>query len=397
MSSLWSTIIEGITQLLVPSASIYQSEPSKFPAFFNPAARFNRDVSIFIYRNSLDTSIKNSTFVDCLSGVGARGMRVAKEIPQIKSIVFNDHNLIALQAAKSSAVMNDVFHKCRFSQSEVCSFLWNSFNFESRANIVDLDPFGSPSPYIDCVMRSIENGGLASFTATDTAVLLGVYPKVCYRKYYGFPLRSKYSLEIGTRLLISNFALVASRFDLFALPVFAHAYRNYIRVYCRIIKSARMANRLYENLGYLEHCFHCGNRCLVKELPSSKVCGLCYNRTRFGGPIWVGKIFDKSLVEKSIQDTQNQIILDNSTDKFQKNISIAHDFFLTAQKELDDIPFHYLNDEFGKLLKKQTLSINSIIDLLEKNGYKSSPTVFSNYGFKTDANLQEIKSILNNA
>ena len=31
-----------------------------------------------------------------------------------------------------------------------------------RFTIVDLDPFGSPASYVDCVMRSVEDGGLIS-------------------------------------------------------------------------------------------------------------------------------------------------------------------------------------------------------------------------------------------
>lgn len=394
MSSSWISIIEGMTQILVPSDSLYQNEPSKFPAFFNPAARFNRDVSIFLYRNSINTSNKHVSFVDSLSGVGARGLRVAKEIPEIESVIFNDYNTIALQASKSGAVMNDVFHKCQFSYQEVCAFLSGSSRFDNRATIIDLDPFGSPSPYIDCVLRSVENGGLVSITATDTAVLLGVYPQVCFRKYYGLPIRSKYSLEIGTRLLISNIALIASRFDLYAFPIFAHSYRNYIRVYCKVVKSARKANQLAQSLGYIQHCFNCGNRNFVEEIPSVTLCNICHGKIRLGGQIWIGEIFDKEIVNKSILDTKKRLAERQTNGSYKKDLDFIQNFFLVAKNELDDIPFHYLNDEFGKLLKKQTLPIRKIIDLLRERGYRSSFTIFSQYGFKTEANIKDIKSVL---
>lgn len=394
MSSPWISIIEGITRILVPSVSIYQSEPSKYPAFFNTAARFNRDVSIFLYRNSFDTSRKDLSFVDSLTGVGARGLRVAKEIPQIQSVILNDYNSIALEAAKAGAVINDVFHKCKFSNREVCSFLSGSYKWNNRASIIDLDPFGSPSPYIDCMLRSVENEGLISITATDTAVLLGVYPQVCFRKYYGVPIRSKYSLEVGTRLLISNIALVASRFDLFAFPVFAHAYRNYIRVYCKIVKSAKMANRLVEYLGYIQHCFNCGNRSFSKEIPTVTICNNCKGKIRLAGQMWIKEIFDKGIVNKSLLDTKNRILEGQIKGSCQKNLELIQNFFLVAKNELDCFPFYYINDEFGKLLRKQTLPIQKIVDLLREQGYRSSLTIFSNYGFKTEASMTDIQSVL---
>ena len=71
--------------------------------------------------------------------------------------------------------------KCHFSVNEVCKFLLggigeittsstcNTQNEKSRTTgqrftIVDLDPFGSPASYVDCVMRSVEDGGLISVT-----------------------------------------------------------------------------------------------------------------------------------------------------------------------------------------------------------------------------------------
>ena len=39
---------EGSTDLFVPEESLRAKEPKTFPAFFNPAARVNRDVSVAI-------------------------------------------------------------------------------------------------------------------------------------------------------------------------------------------------------------------------------------------------------------------------------------------------------------------------------------------------------------
>jgi hypothetical protein len=107
----WSEIKEGEVTLLVPSQAINQKEPPKFPAFFNPAAKYNRDISILIYRNSIDQSRKNISFVDSMCGLGARGVRVAKEIPQIQKVVFNDFNMLSTQTAKVNAIINNIYHK----------------------------------------------------------------------------------------------------------------------------------------------------------------------------------------------------------------------------------------------------------------------------------------------
>lgn len=394
-SKSWTIVKEGDTQILVPSLSLEQKEPSKFPAFFNPAAKFNRDVSIMLYKNFIQNYQKKVSFIDSLSGVGSRGLRVAKEIPKVSKVIFNDLNVAAIQSAKSSAVLNNVFYKCLYSNNEICKFLQNFVDHPERGTIIDLDPFGSPVQYLDCVLRSIENGGLVSITATDTAVLLGVYPKVCHRKYYGIPIRTKYSLEIGTRILLSCIALVASRLDLSIKPVFAHSYRNYIRVYCRVNKSNRLANRVYENIGYIEHCSNCGHRQMTKYCGTDTKCRYCLRRSRLAGPLWVSEIYDKNLIDvviKNIREDQMKII--QYDDIYYASNEIVEKFFTIAKREIDSIPFHFLSDEFGKLLRSSTLAVGKIVQGLQEEGHLSSLTIFSPTGFKTTAHVSEIRNVI---
>jgi tRNA (guanine26-N2/guanine27-N2)-dimethyltransferase len=47
-------ITEGQTKLLVPRNSLEEKVPPHSPAFFNPLARLNRDLSIHIYNTFLD-------------------------------------------------------------------------------------------------------------------------------------------------------------------------------------------------------------------------------------------------------------------------------------------------------------------------------------------------------
>src|SRR5918996_17742 len=148
--------IEGNTRLLVPAASLTKKIPPKTPAFFNPAAKLNRDVSILLYRTFIsECKHHNKSFADAFSGIGARALRVAVEVPEIKNIYLNDVNILAIEAAKIAAELNGVEDKCYYSINEVCKFLiQHSTKNAERFTIIDLDPFGTPAPFIDCVLRS---------------------------------------------------------------------------------------------------------------------------------------------------------------------------------------------------------------------------------------------------
>src|SRR5271165_5577928 len=193
MSSISSRKIrEGSTELLVPD----QIEPSKYPSFFNPRGKLVRDVSIVCYKvwsNAMKEGglhVDDLTFADSLSGTGARGIRVANEVPEVDRVFLNDVSSLSIELARSSAKENGIEQRCIFSQQEACSFLsGRGPNLGERFDIVDVDPFGTPSPFIECALGAVKDGGMLSISATDTAVLCGVYPRVAQRKYLGLPLR----------------------------------------------------------------------------------------------------------------------------------------------------------------------------------------------------------------
>lgn len=383
-----SEIKEGKTSLLVPSSALSQSVPPKNPAFFNPNAKWNRDISMLVYKIYTSSS-KNKTLADSICGVGARGLRASVEVPQIATIYLNDLNPIAIEFAKESAKLNQVQDKCIFKTNDVCKFL----NFEEREirrfDIVDLDPFGSPSPYVDCVLRSVSNGGLISITATDTAVLCGVYPSVCYRKYYGFPIRTEYSNEIGVRLLVSFIALNATRFDLSVVPYFCHSNLHYLRVYLKIIFSSTLANTVSSKIGFIKHCQKCKSRRIAKIREQNLVCDLCGTKCIIAGPLWIDSIFDSDFVNSMLNELKNS---ENSTSPRNDHNRLLK-MMQICTSELP-IPAYFETDSIASSAKKSSISLDKVISTLASNGFQSSKTTMNEKGFKTDASPKEIIELL---
>jgi tRNA (guanine26-N2/guanine27-N2)-dimethyltransferase len=387
-------IIEGQTKLLVPKNSLdVKVPPPHYPAFFNPVANLNRDLSIYVYNTFLDEyyNKKNSqiTFADALGGIGSRGLRVAVEVPKVSHIYINDINQLAIAAAKKSAILNNVDEKCFFSINEVCKFLISRpTERNKRFTIIDLDPFGSPSPFIDCVLRSIEDEGLISITATDTAVLSGIYQAVCLRKYFGLSINNTYSNEVATRLLISSIALIAARLGISLSPIFVHSNRHYFRVFLQISLSNSKANKVFDNLGYIRHCFKCGERSFT-FIYSEEICPRCNSKLNIAGRLWIGNLFNKNIISHLLKK-----YLDNLKDD-KKNKKIKQ-IFNTSLEELDNIPYYFSVDELGSMLKASPKKLNEIIDQIISSGYIASKTVFRSTGLKTNASMAEILSILKN-
>jgi tRNA (guanine26-N2/guanine27-N2)-dimethyltransferase len=370
-------VIEGRTILMVPKSSITAKVPSKTPAFFNPAAKLNRDLSILAY-SAFAASHGKKTFADSFTGVGARALRVAVEVPQIEQVYCNDINCIAIEYAKEAARLNSVTDRCYFSVDEVCKFLLKGDNEGDRYSIVDLDPFGTPARYIDCVLRSVLDGGLVSITATDTAVLWGVHPKVCLRRYYGRPLNNTYGNETAIRLLLSLTALTASRLELAINPVFVHATKHYLRIYAKMSVSSSKANEVYDSIGYVMHCSHCGHRFNTREYGKGK-CELCDIGLAVGGQLWTGSLHDKEFVKKMLEQDPNR--------QCEKVLG-------AAVEEASEIPYYFRADEISSKLKSNTLSVDRIIEKLHAAGFVASKTALNTSGFKTDARIDSILDVL---
>ena len=222
--------IEGTTKILVPEKSLDEKVPPKEPAFFNPAAKLNRDFSILAYSTFWENFDKPKIFLDGLAGLGARSLRVANEIPDAETVVANDINSEGLNIALDSMKLNEISN-LETSEKEVCQFFVSYSKKGKRGSIVDVDPFGSPTKYFDCAIRATMHGGMLSVTATDLQVLHGLSKRSCQRKYHGIPIKTEYSNEIAIRLILGCLEFVAGRLDIQIIPQFVQHDMHYYRAY----------------------------------------------------------------------------------------------------------------------------------------------------------------------
>lgn len=367
-------IIEGKTKLIVPKKSLTDKVPPKEPAFFNPKAKLNRDLSIIAYSAFLKNFKGPKIFLEGLSGLGIRGIRVANEL-QVDSVVINDLNPTALKMAKYSANLNNI-KNIEFSEREVCRFFSKYSKKGERGSIVDIDPFGSPAAFFDCGVRATMHGGILSTTATDLQVLNGLFQNACKRKYGGIPVRVEYGNEIAIRLILGCLRMVTGRLGVEISPLFVESEMHYYRTYVRILNRPDQE----ENLGYILHCKNCGNR--KTSFEQIQKCELCQYENKIAGPLWIGKIFEKEFIEKMLKEIPNFKVEKTCEKILQKCL---------AESEMPAT--YYTLDEIASRLKSSPPKLDDAVSNLEKNGFVSSPTSFCPTGFRTNADMEQIMKI----
>jgi len=367
-------IIEGKTKVVVPKKSITDKVPPKEPAFFNPKARVSRDYSIIAYSSFLKKFSGPKIFLEGLSGLGVRGLRVANEL-QVDKVIINDLNPTALKLAEYSAQLNNL-KNIEYSEMEVCRFLSKYSKKDERGSIIDIDPFGSPSQFFDCGIRATMHGGILSTTATDLQVLNGLYQNACKRKYGGIPIRVEYGNEMAIRLILGCLRMVAGRLGVEIVPLFAESNMHYYTTYVRVL----IRQDQKENIGYILHCKNCSHRKI--SLEQNNECELCKSKLSIGGPLWIDKIFNKEFVENMILE-----IPELSVDK------VCEKTLQKCLKESEMSGIYFTLDEIASKMKSSPPKLEDAIKNLQKNGYLASPTSFCPTGFKTDANINEIMDI----
>ena len=371
-------IVEGSTKLLVPKGSMTDKVPPKEPAFFNPRASLSRDLSIIACSAFWKGFEFPKVFFDGLSGLGARGLRVANEVEGTEKVIINDVNADALEIASESAKLNNL-ENFEISEDETCRFLSSRSKKNLRASIVDIDPFGSPSRYIDCAIRATMHGGMLALTATDLQVLHGLFNNAAKRRYYGTPIKTEFSNEIAIRLIIGCVSFVAGRLDISFQPLFVDHDMHYYRTYLKILNTPDQE----ENIGYIIFCKNCKDR--YSDTVRQTKCRKCSHETEIAGPLWIGKLFERQFVVK-MKDVMKELTVHKRCERI-----------LDRSEEESELPAtYYTLDEIASKMNSAPLKLSDAINRLTSSGFKASMTSLNPSGFRTDCKIDEIIRIFQN-
>ncbi len=324
------------------------------------------------------------------------------ECQNIKKIVINDINPEAVKLIKNNIQLNNLEKtpvKIEIKQKDA-NLLFSEFaankgkisgEADEKPNIISIDPFGTPNLYLDSAFKAIQKvNGLMCITATDTAVLFGVRPTACNRKYLAKPLYTEYSKEIGGRILLGFISRIANVNRMGIIPLLTFYNRHFLRVFCLTFKDKNQISKSFDNYGYIIHCNNCGYRSAlhINILNIPHVCPTCNHTEKldYAGPLWIGAIHDIKFIRKMLN-------LNEKTFKLNKK---RIEKLLTIAIEENNMPISFYN--LHKMSKKLKLSsipkINTIITIIKKKGFQASRTHFDLLSIKTNAGISLLRKIL---
>lgn len=374
------TIEEGLTKIQFPE---YEKVSSDAPVFYNPQMELNRDISILALQTYQKEQDREIDICDLFGGSGIRGVRYKNEIDGVGHVYINDISELANEFERHNVELNNL-EDIEIHQHDASMFLrCNRGEFD----VIDIDPFGTPSPFLDSAGYCARRESLLCVTATDTSALCGTYKEPCIRKYNSKPYKSEYCHETGIRILAGFCALTLSKYAKCIEVLLSHSTEHYMRLYLKIKKGSKRTDETLKNIGYISHCKECLYRQTTKGLAASTpdICPECGEKLIQAGPLWLGNIQNKEFITEMIAESENKKL--NTKDKLLKLLN-------SCLIEADSPATFYDVHAICRSLKISAPKLDLILDNINENGFEAKKTHFQPTGIKTNAPLSEIKDIL---
>jgi tRNA (guanine26-N2/guanine27-N2)-dimethyltransferase len=258
------------------------------------------------------------TVLDALSATGLRALRYASELPFVTKVVGNDLSESAIKSMKQNVEYNNL----KTIQPNLGDARVYMYENPSKFDVIDLDPYGTASPFLDAAIQGAKDGGLLCVTCTDAGVWASTgYSEKAFSLYGGIPLKGSHSHESGLRLILNSLVMSAAKYGIAIEPLLSLSIDFYARVFVRVHRSPAQVKF---NAGNTMLVYSCDAGCgawstqfigatksklnkkgtpmhhhgINKGPSASPQCEHCGSKTHLAGPMWGGPLHNPHFIQK---------------------------------------------------------------------------------------------------
>ncbi|XP_015344610.1 tRNA (guanine(26)-N(2))-dimethyltransferase isoform X1 [Marmota marmota marmota] len=331
-----------------------------------------------------------------LAASGLRSIRFALEVPGLRSVVANDASARAVDLMRHNVQLNGVAHLVQPNQADARMLMYQHQKVSERFDVIDLDPYGSPAPFLDAAVQAVSEGGLLCVTCTDMAVLAGNSGETCYSKYGAMALKSRACHEMALRIVLHSLDLRANCYQRFVVPLLSISADFYVRVFVRVFTGQAKVKASASKQALVFQCVGCGALHLQRlgkaagasggrvkfsaacGPPVSPECEHCGQRHQLGGPLWAEPIHNLDFVGRVLEAVSTNPERFHTSERIRGVLSVI-------TEELPDVPLYYTLDQLSSTIHCNTPSLLQLRSALLHAGFRVSLSHACKSAVKTDA------------
>jgi tRNA (guanine26-N2/guanine27-N2)-dimethyltransferase len=310
----------------------------------------DRDIAVAFARAWSVAAPRGRTGWEAAAATGVRGLRLLNESGAFDRFTLTEANdeaaqLLARNAARYPGASAE--HRDGRIPPGAAPF-----------DYVDIDPYGTPAPFVASALAALADGGVLALTATDMMVLAGVQKGACERRYGARPIRGRLGPEGGLRILLAYLAREARTRQRVVRPLLAYVRDHHVRAYVEV---------------------HAASGATVSD-PVGTIDPATWTGPRLGdggpfGPLWLGPLFDGNLVRALAVPATAAVPTETSR------------FLSRLREETDaDHPFYYESNRLARDLGlSRPPAVAALFAGLRGQGFHAARTHARPEGFRTDA------------
>ncbi len=318
----------------------------------------DRDLGVAVARALAADGFSEGRGWEMTAATGVRGLRLLVESRLVARLVLTESHPWAFEVLARNVA--------RYQSRGARALLYDARRPLARGafDYVDLDPYGSPQPFLASALAALSPRGVLGVTATDLRVLAGAERGAAERRYGGRPVRGRLGPEGGLRILLAYLARAALAVGRSVVPLLCYVRGHHVRAYVRLGPAGAPP----APVGLID--------------PPSWTGPALPNGGPFG-PLWLGPLFDPSLV--------GALAVPATAERPTELGRLIERF----RSELDaDTPFYY---ESNSLAREIPLSLPPPVDrllaALRAAGYAAGRTHARDGAFRTTAPRLEVERL----
>lgn len=241
--------------------------------FFNPVMAFDRDLGVSFARALAATGRSDLAGWEMMSATGVRGLRLARESSLFRSLLLTE------QDPSAAALLSRNVERAGVPGLTARRADARLLPAEAPFDFVDVDPYGSPLPFLGAMFSSLRLPAIVGVAATDMMVLAGAIHGACERRYGARPIHGRLAMEGGLRILLALLSNEARRRERALRPLLCYVHDHHVRAYVEVLRG--------EDPPLPDP---------VARVRPDRWAGPPLGPQAWYGPLWLGPLFDANLV-----------------------------------------------------------------------------------------------------